>query len=45
MPGTKVGGLKARETNLKNNPNFYREIGKLGGGRSVAGKVLLSIQS
>lgn len=31
MPGTKVGGLKARETNLKNSPNFYREIGKLGG--------------
>lgn len=31
MSGTKVGGLKARETNLKNNPNFYHEIGKLGG--------------
>lgn len=31
MAGTKLGGLKARDTNLKNNPDFYKEIGKLGG--------------
>lgn len=32
MSGTKAGGLKARETNLrKNGPNFYSEIGRKGG--------------
>lgn len=31
MAGTRAGGLKAAMTNLKNNPNFYREIGKKGG--------------
>ena len=31
MPGTKAGGLKAAKTNLKNNPNFYKEIGRKGG--------------
>lgn len=31
MPGTKAGGLKAAATNLKNNPNFYRDIGRIGG--------------
>jgi hypothetical protein cdiviTM7_01565 len=35
MAGTKLGGLKARDTNLKNNPDFYREIGKLGGQKCV----------
>ena len=24
-----TGGLKTREANLKKNPNYYREIGKL----------------
>lgn len=31
MPGTKAGGPKAAQKNLKNNPNFYREIGRKGG--------------
>ena len=31
MAGTKAGGLKAKEKNLKNNPNFYAEIGSKGG--------------
>lgn len=29
--GTREGGLKAAQKNLKNNPNFYREIGRRGG--------------
>lgn len=31
MAGTRAGGLKAKEKNLQNNPNFYREIGRIGG--------------
>ena len=31
MAGTKAGGLKAAAKNLANNPNFYREIGHIGG--------------
>lgn len=31
MAGTRAGGLKAAATNMKNNPNFYREIGRIGG--------------
>jgi len=31
MTGTKAGGLKAAAKNLANNPNFYREIGHIGG--------------
>lgn len=32
MPGTKAGGLKARETNLKKyGKDFYRMIGSKGG--------------
>jgi general stress protein YciG len=34
MAGTKTGGIKARDKNLKKNPNFYREIGRLGGLKS-----------
>lgn len=33
MSGTKAGGLKAKATNIQNNPNFYREIGKIGGSK------------
>ena len=29
--GTRSGGLKARDANKAKNPNFYREIGRLGG--------------
>lgn len=32
MGGTKAGGLKAKETNLKRNgKDFYKRIGSLGG--------------
>ena len=32
MAGTKVGGLKARETNYQNHgKDFYREMGRKGG--------------
>lgn len=31
MSGTKAGGLKARDKNLANNPDFYKRIGKIGG--------------
>lgn len=31
MPGTRTGGLKAAQTNIKNDPDFYRKIGKIGG--------------
>lgn len=37
MGGTKAGGLKARDTNLKSNPNFYSEMGKLGGSSGNTG--------
>lgn len=35
MAGNRIGGLKAAQKNLNNNPNFYKEIGKKGG--SVTG--------
>lgn len=31
MPGTKEGGLKARDRNLARDPEFYKRIGRLGG--------------
>ena len=31
MSGTIAGAQKAKITNMKRNPNFYAEIGKLGG--------------
>ena len=31
MPGTKAGGLKAAMKNKKNDPDFYRKIGRIGG--------------
>jgi general stress protein YciG len=31
MGGTRSGGLKAAAKNLANNPNFYRDIGRIGG--------------
>ena len=37
MAGNRTGGLKARDANLKRNPNFYREIGRLGGVASGTG--------
>lgn len=37
MSGTYQGGLKAKETNLKNDPNFYANIGRIGGTKSRGG--------
>ena len=37
MAGTVAGGKKAAAKNLANNPNFYREIGRIGGSRSTTG--------
>ena len=37
MPGTKIGGQKAAATNKANNPNFYQEIGSLGGKKGRTG--------
>lgn len=31
MAGTYEGGIRARDTNLKKDPNFYKKVGKLGG--------------
>ena len=31
MPGTKEGGIKARNKNLANDPDFYAKIGSKGG--------------
>jgi general stress protein YciG len=31
MAGTKAGGMKAAAKNLKNDPDFYRRIGRIGG--------------
>lgn len=31
MAGTKAGGIKARESNLRKNPNHYIEVGRKGG--------------
>ena len=31
MPGNRVGGLKAAAKNIAKNPNFYRDIGAIGG--------------
>lgn len=37
MAGTKKGGIKARNTNLKNDPDFYRKIGAIGGANGRTG--------
>lgn len=37
MTGTRAGGLKTAAKNLANNPNFYSEIGKIGGSRPSTG--------
>lgn len=35
MSGTKIGAAKAREANLKRDPDFYKKIGAKGGSRRV----------
>lgn len=37
MAGTKAGGRKAAETNMRNDPDFYRKIGSKGGKISKRG--------
>ena len=37
MAGTKLGGKKAAEKNLANDPNFYRRIGAIGGKKGTTG--------
>lgn len=37
MAGTKAGGIKAAKKNKENNPNFYREIGRIGGMKGKTG--------
>lgn len=37
MSGTKAGGLKAAQKNLASNPNFYAEIGRIGGRNGKTG--------
>lgn len=36
MAGTFEGGLKAKEKNLANDPNFYKRIGAIGGRKGKA---------
>ena len=31
MAGNKIGGAKAKAKNLEKNPNFYSDLGKIGG--------------
>lgn len=38
MAGNKTGGQKTKATNLKSNPNYYKEIGRLGGKAPYTGK-------
>lgn len=37
MAGTVEGGKRAAETNLKNDPDFYRKIGAIGGKKGRTG--------
>jgi hypothetical protein len=37
MSGNREGGIKAAETNKKEDPNFYKRIGALGGAKSNGG--------
>lgn len=44
MSGTKAGGIKARETNLKRHgKNFYRNIGSIGGKNGTTGGFASSV--
>lgn len=37
MAGTKAGGLKTKAKNLARNPDFYKDIGRIGGKASNTG--------
>lgn len=37
MAGTHAGGIKARNSNLAHDPDFYRNIGRIGGANGNTG--------
>lgn len=37
MAGAKIGSKKAAAKNLAKNPNFYRDIGRIGGKNGTTG--------
>jgi len=37
VSGTRAGGLRAAEKNLKKDPNFYKKIGAIGGANGKTG--------
>lgn len=37
MAGTQAGGLKAAAKNIAKNPNFYKDIGAIGGRNGTTG--------
>jgi len=37
MGGNRTGGLKAAATNMKNDPDFYKKIGAIGGKNGKTG--------
>jgi uncharacterized protein len=37
MAGTVAGGKKAAQKNIAQNPNFYRDIGRIGGKNGTTG--------
>lgn len=37
MAGTRAGGMAAAATNKKNDPDFYKRIGRLGGANGRTG--------
>jgi general stress protein YciG len=37
MSGNKAGGIKARNKNLENDPDFYKKIGSKGGKKGTTG--------
>ena len=37
MSGNRIGGIKCRDKNKAKNPNFYQEIGAIGGKKSRGG--------
>lgn len=44
MGGTVSGGIKARDKNLANDPDFYKKIGAIGGSRGTTGGFACQLQ-
>lgn len=38
MAGTREGGLKAYQTRIKKDPDFYKKLGEMGGSAPYKGK-------